>query len=143
MANEWTVGTLKKYFDASVRSLKEYFDVTRADDQRALAAALVNTQLALEKVASAMESKFASMNEFRGALSDQSKEMMTRNEAQAELGSIRQEIATEFRRINDKIEGLTKTKDEGTGKSSGFDKSWAILLGAAALVGALVALWRH
>lgn len=107
MASEWTVDTLK-----------EHWEVTRQDDQRALSTALVAT-----------EKRFDSINEFRGTLSDQQRLFIPRAEADSE-----------FRALRERLDGLTDRMNLAAGKGAGLKDGWAYLIAAVGLVGMIVSL---
>src|SRR4026207_2512875 len=91
MAIEWTVETLKAYFDAAIASLKEYFESSRLADRRAIDAAFAAQKSAIDaalaaadravlKAETSTEKRFEGVNELRGALSDQQTRLITRDE---------------------------------------------------------------
>ncbi len=118
MSEEWTVNTLKQYFE-------QRFD----DSNRATSAALAAAKEAVLKAEASSETRFQSVNEFRNTLSDQQRNLMPRSEVEILIKS-----------MNEKIE-LLKLQDVSTqGRSAGVSASWGLLLGIVALVSAIIAI---
>lgn len=98
---EWSIGPLKAYQDQATAGVKELLqaEIRRIDadikqlnilldersitQEKAVAAALSATREAITKSETATEKRFESVNEFRAALSDASKEQLTRTEYNA------------------------------------------------------------
>jgi hypothetical protein len=109
-------------------SLREYVD-RRFDDQdkavqtaltsaeKAVVAALAAAKEAVSKAETANDKRFDSVNEFRAQLADQTANLMPRTEYTVQHKAIEEKLADLINRVN--------TSD---GKSSGFDKSWAMFL---------------
>jgi hypothetical protein len=103
---QWTVDTLKEHFEA-----------LRTDDLRAL-----------EAVATDVKSKFESMNEFRGALSDAQNKNITRNEAETEFKAIRAQMMTEVKSLNDKFDVLIARLSTEEGIKQGAQSTKAFFM---------------
>jgi chloramphenicol 3-O-phosphotransferase len=113
MANEWTIQTLKEYLDA-----------LRADDRRAIDAALASADRANVKAEAANDKRFDSMNEFRGTLNDQAKLLASRVELEG---------------LEKTVQGLTDRINKSEGRGVGLNQGWGILLGVGSLVAAAFA----
>lgn len=99
----WTVDSLKSHFDdQSVDSDRRYqqrFDAQQEAlsaallaAEKAVNAALVAAEKAVIKAENASERRFDGVNEFRQALSDQSKNQITRAEAAAQFAAIAEQF---------------------------------------------------
>lgn len=95
--SEWTVDTLK-----------EHLADLRADDQRALAAALASAEKANDKAETAQRAVNKTQNEFRGTLKDQASTLMPIKEAEAKFEDLQKQITD-----------LSNSQKTSTGRTEG------------------------
>jgi hypothetical protein len=86
--------------------------------EKAVQAALTAAQSAVSKAEAATEKRFESVNEFRGALTDQGRNMPSRPEVTALVGA-----------LADRVTALKEFADRATGRDKGLGISWAVILG--------------
>lgn len=130
----WTLDTLKSYFEAvlserdravlaAFTAQKSAIDAALAAQEKAVAAALAAADRAVAKAEAAAERRFEGVNEFRGQLADQQRNLMPRAEADVE-----------FRALREKMDALTTRVDKGEGKGAGLDAGWGYLIGGVGLL---------
>lgn len=138
MAEEWTIPTLKQYFDTIMRerevrdnqrfeAQQEAVAAALASAEKAVSAAMAATEKAVSKAEAAAEKRFDGVNEFRQTLTDQAASFMTRVEADAKMGNNAKDIV-ELKGKLEKIDGQT----------GGKNQSWLILVAAFGLIFGLV-----
>ena len=149
----WTLGTLRKYLEAQLSSLR---DLATAADRRwtdlfsaqarefgaaitglkdAVTTALAAAERASNKAEAASDKRFDAGNEFRQSLDDQSRLQMPRTEAIALLGA-----------LTERINKLETAKLADVGRTGGIKDSWAMLAAVAALIvsiGAVIVMAVH
>lgn len=108
-------------------TLREYVDARFDAQERALNAALASAKEATEKADAATEKRFDSVNEFRKALDDNNRLLLTRNEYTGAHQS-----------LVDKIELNTKRVDEIIAKDSGMNQGWLIFTGIIIVIGSII-----
>lgn len=114
------------HFDARIGELEKLIAANLASEKEARMQALSSAQVATDKADKATETHFASVNEFRQTLSDQTSKFPSRIETDAKLSALEGQIAA-----------LTKIQDQTLGKSEGVSASWVV---GMAVVGFLVEL---
>lgn len=92
----------------------------------AIQAAMLAAEKAVDKAERATEKRFEGVNEFRQALSDQSKLFATR----AELSN-----------LSERLRFYESKMDAIEGRASGAARLWGILLGCVGLIGGLIAIF--
>lgn len=97
-------------------SLREYVDIRFDAQEKAVTAALTAADRAVGKAELASEKRFDSVNEFRAALSDSSRLLMPRTEAEQGMKS-----------MEEKITALVKRVDAREERAGGANQSWVIL----------------
>lgn len=110
-------------------SLREYVDVRFEAQEKAVAAALASADRAVAKAESATEKRFESVNEFRAALSDSSRLLMPRSEA---------EISNKV--LSEKIEVLTARLNAKDEQGRGMGQGWIILVAVVSMIGTIAML---
>lgn len=136
----WTVDTLRMYLLTVIEERDRRYLATlderdrrysERDDawQTAMRAALAAAERAVGKAETATEKRFDSVNEFRAALTDMTREQMPRGEAD-----------TRFAALSEKIDELKVVQDRGRGHSRGMADGWGYLVGAVGALGGIVAL---
>jgi hypothetical protein len=110
-------------------SWKEYVDVRFEHMDMAVKAAFASSEKAIDKANTASEKRFEAMNEFRGQLSDQQSTFMTRNEYMAQHQALMQ-----------KVQDVTDRMNIMSGRSSGYQGSWGVIVGAITVGAALVTI---
>jgi hypothetical protein len=117
-----SIETLAAIIDERDRQYRERWE----SQEKALAAALAAVKEAVEKAEAANGARFASVNEFRQTLSDQTATFMPRAEFDRAIGS-----------LNEKLDVLRAYKDSDAGRTMGLSSGWGALL---ALVGVGIAV---
>ena len=98
--SQWTLETLKEYFDGLRNSdEKRYLERFNASDK------------AITKAEDATERRFQGVNEFRSAMSDQARLMMPRAEAEA----LQRNTESKIQAVLDKILAIEKQRSEDLG----------------------------
>lgn len=139
----WTVETLyvhlQRQIDDQDRFLRERYEgqiraleAALAAAEKAVLARLAATENAITKADNANEKRFASVNEFRGTLTDLTATFIPRVEADAK-----------FSALTDKWDQASAKIDKSEGRGSGFTTGWAVLVGAITVGLALYAALRH
>jgi Flp pilus assembly protein TadB len=134
----WNVATLKALLDERDLRYQQRFDSSQealtaalTAAEKAVAAALAAAKEAVIKAENASEKRFESVNEFRGALTDQAGKMLTRTEADQR-----------FLAINDAILRIEKVQASAGGADSKGESTTRTALSIAAIViSVLVALF--
>lgn len=125
--------TEKQVSGWTVDTLKEYVESLRADDQKAVQAALQAAKEAVLKAEVATEKRFASVNEFRGQLADQTNTLMPR-----------QEYTVQHKALEDKITELTDRVNRTEGQSAGSQITKGNLIAgisvAVTILGAIIVI---
>ncbi len=110
-------------------------DAAFAAQKSAVEAALAAAKEAVQKAETAANSKFDSVNEFRGQLADYQRTLMPRAEVAVMMGA-----------MQEKLDALTHRMDRNDGRSGGLNAGWGYLVGAvglaAAVIGIVLALLR-
>lgn len=112
-------------FEAQQRAVTAAFIAS----EKSVVAALQAAERAVLKAEAAADKRFESVNEFRAQLTDQAATFMPRSEADIRLSAITQSID----RMLAQLAGLA-------GRSSGLNAGWGYLIGAVALIAAVVGL---
>lgn len=89
----WTIDTLKEYLESQLRSSAQLLSESISHAKETASAASKSAQLAIDKAESATAAKFASVNEFRDALSDSQERNIARSEADTRFSAIQDTIA--------------------------------------------------
>ena len=96
--------------------------------EKAVQAALVGAERAVLKAEAAAEKRFEAMNEIRGAMSDQGRMLIGREEALARMSG-----------LEEKVGALTERLDKAEGSGSGLKAGWGYLIGGVGLLLAILA----
>ena len=115
---EWTLNTL----------LAHLTYIIEANDHR-YEERFKSTQEAVSKAERSTEIHFNSVNEFRAALGDQQKFMITRKEVEAHIQS-----------LEDKIKSLHDSQKFSEGSGSGKTAFWGYIVGAFGLVSLIITI---
>lgn len=130
----WTVDILREHlervlaerdlryqqrFDAQSKAL----EAALLAAEKAVQTALIAAEKAVTKAEIATEKRLEGMNEFRGALADQAKDLVTRVELDAVVERMRE---------------LAARVDKTEGRSTGLSAGWGYLIAAAAVIIAIV-----
>lgn len=126
----WTVRTLKAHIEAVLHERDRRYTQRFTDLETATKVALATSEKAADKVATATEARFASVNEFRNTLADQAKDLITRAEVEANLAFLRQQVKELSDRVN-----------VSSGKGAGVAAGWGYLVAGIAAVGTIVAVF--
>lgn len=96
---------------------------------------------ARDRLAEDTKSKFASVNELRGALEDSQRHNLTRSEFEVYRQAAESALAQMRTTHSEQLADLKERLDKAEGRSGGFSGAWAILVavaGIAIAIGALV-----
>lgn len=84
--------------------------------------------------------KFASQNEFRGALSDQARELLPRNEYNVQHTALEDRVDINLNRINSMELLLSSLQASMAARKEGISSIGGIVLGVASVIAVLVSL---
>lgn len=113
----------KEAINSALIAAKEALTAALTASEKALTAALASSEKAITKAEESNEKRFESVNEFRGTLADQQRDLATKPE-----------VNLRFNAIEDKLNTAMTTLSEGKGKSQGANWLWGVIVGAASLV---------
>jgi hypothetical protein len=130
----WTVDTLHGHmtrvlaemdhrYQQRYEAQQEGVAAALAAQEKAVAAALQAADRAVIKAETASEKRFDSVNEFRGAMADQTATLMPRVEAEARLASMTEKLGELADRLN-----------RSEGKGSGLASAGSILVAVISVV---------
>jgi hypothetical protein len=132
--SEWTVITLKEHLEKQIDHVKELkaHDLKSitdkiADEAKYTAEQFRGVREAVTKAEEATEKRLGVLNELRAVVTDQGGTFITRDAAEAKIGSNSKDIATLQGRL-DKIEG----------RGSGLNAGWGYLVGAIGLAAIVI-----
>lgn len=143
-------------FDAQTNAL----DAALAAAKEAVATAMIAAEKATTKAETASDKRFASVNEFRQTLSDQTASFMPRGEAQSRLDGMAEKIddlkayqlsttgrasatptmETRLMEVMNEVRALRESRSADQGKSTGLNAGWGYLIGAIGLIAVVVNL---
>jgi hypothetical protein len=115
------------YFKELLREHDLRYEQRYLAQERAVNAAVIASEKALQKVEAAVEKRFDSVNEFRQTLSDQTRTFVPRMEFEV----VRDALRTELARVSTMLESLK-------GHSSGLASGWVYLISIVSLAQMLV-----
>ncbi len=98
--------------EQAVAALKQYTEALVDNNRTTITAAMDAAKEAVAKAEIANERRFASVNEFRAALTDQTATFISRPE-----------YSVQFAAVTDRISALEKVTAEGGGRDQGIDKT--------------------
>jgi hypothetical protein len=107
-------------------TLREYVDVRFEAQQKAVESALAAADRAVQKAEVASDKRFDSVNEFRNTLSDQTRTLIPRTEAEQQFKDVGEKLANLTTRLN-------AIEDRGRGASD----SWLILIAVIGVIGTI------
>jgi hypothetical protein len=141
--SEWTVETLRHYFEVLVHE-KDLRDQQRYDAQqkaleaallaqeKAVATAMAAAEKAVVKAELAVDKRIEGLNELRGIVSDISTLQMPRIEADQRFGA-----------LSSKVDELKVTVTTSAGRSSGIQAGWGYLVALVVVAGGIAGLIGH
>lgn len=118
--------SLREYVDMRFHAAERSVENRFVAQEKAVAAALDAADRAVSKAEAATERRLEGMNEFRAALSDNSRILMPRAESEARI-----------RAISDRMEELIKRIDAREGRTAGRSDVWGWIVGAIGVILAL------
>ena len=137
--SEWTIHTLRESTQQQLNDLRALLDERYATQTKALDAAfeaaekgvvtaLASAEKAVTKAETAAERRFASVNEFRSQLADQSASFITRVEFTARLDA-----------LDNQVDDLKEHTNQSQGKATGMSSLYGwMIAGAGVIVSAIV-----
>lgn len=128
--SDWTVKTLKTYFERRLEDQQKAVDAALVAAKEAVAAALAAAEKAVLKAESAADRRFEAVNEFRGTLSDQATRFPQRIEVDQQFLALSNKLAQVDTR-------LTTVESYAAGQGG----SWNKLTQVVALLAAGLAMY--
>lgn len=116
---QWTTATLKVLIDEHDKRYEQRHESSK----EAVSAALAAAKEAVIKAENASEKRFESVNEFRGALTDQAGKMLTRTEADQR-----------FLSVNEALVRVEKVQASQGGSDTKGERSTRTILSVAAII---------
>jgi hypothetical protein len=123
------VETRFNLLDQKIKEAKELFDKLLEEQDRRYEERHRSNQTALDKVAEEMNSRFASVNEFRGAMEDAQRKFMPRPEAEVRMAALESKLDQQFTQL-----------DRLQAERQGIRGGWGYAVGVLGLVIAAIAL---
>lgn len=123
----WTIETLFYHFTRIVDDLGRRIDERVLAAEKAAVLALGSSEKAIAKSEQASDKRFEAVNEFRNALSDSSRNNVTRAE-----------MESRFEALTDKIKDLGDRANRNEGNKQGLLDGWKIMV---AILGVLAVLF--
>lgn len=117
-------GPATQYDEADELALREYVDVRIDSLDRSVQTALTSAKEAVLKAEAATNERFATVNEFRGSLSDVSRVQMPRSEAEQANAA-----------LSERIDRLTTQVNDMASRSQGISSVWPVMFGIIGVVG--------
>lgn len=114
---------------------RRYEERFHAQD-RAVMAALASAERAVLKAEAAAERRFESINEFRGTLADQQRNLMPRSEVALAIEAVHEKING----IAEKINPVQRQLDALRAERDGVKGGWLLAVGAVGIVLTILAL---
>jgi hypothetical protein len=124
-----TTGTRTSFNAADGVSLRDHLQQQLVAQRDYFEMRLASIAQATELAAKTQDARFGNVNEFRGALTDLSNRMATRQELDLQLDKLRGDIVD-----------LKRSRDEASGKASQTSVIVSMLFGVSGLVVAIVGL---
>lgn len=118
-------------------SLREYVDIRFEAQKEAVNIAMAAADRAVTKAEAANERRFESVNEFRAALSDSSRLLMPRAEIEIWFSTMTKKVDE----LAIRLDKSSAKMDSGVAHGRGLSDAWGILLGAAAFIASIVAVF--
>lgn len=123
---------LREYVDMCFAAQEKAVGAALVAQKEAVSAALAAADRAVAKAETASDKRFESVNEFRAALSDSSRLLMPRTEAEQRFGA-----------LDEKIGLLTVRANAKDDRGRGMGDVWGFVIGAIGILAAIVAIvWR-
>lgn len=115
----WTVDTLHQHLIRRLDAVDRLLNQRMDDADKAIAAALMSAEKAVTKAENASEKRFEGVNEFRGALADQQKDLLRRSEYNAAHDALIGRVVIVSDRLAALELRLTSRIDQGEGAGRG------------------------
>lgn len=125
----WTVDTLRDHVNQMMSAHDRRYEQRFNAQEQAVKDALLAAKEAVIKAETATEKRFEGVNEFRGQLADQARDLMPRKESEEST-----------RVVNEKIADLNTRVGKAEAKSAGLNQAWGVLIGAVGLFGGIIAI---
>jgi len=120
------VVTLKEYLEKELASVSKYFESRLSENAKAL-----------ELQAVVLRERFASVNEFRAALTDQAGRFITRDDLQSEVAK----ICLTNAQLKEDLDTIQTKMDKAEGKAEGKASVWAVVgVGAFTILSFIVSI---
>lgn len=115
----WTIDTLREHLTQRLIDQGMALNRRMDDADKAINAALVSAEKAVTKAETASEKRFEGVNEFRGVLQDQQRDLLRRSEYNGAHEALVERINAVVERIAALELRLTSRLDTGAGQASG------------------------
>jgi hypothetical protein len=129
----WTIETIRADLLARIEGLDRLFTASSQQSKERVDLALAASKEAVSKAEIATEKRFDAVNEFRGALSDQTNRLMPRAEYEVQHRAL-------IDRIDLAAAALTRLEAGIAGKGAGIGSVGSIFIGTMVAVAALAAV---
>lgn len=142
----WTVDTVHQHLSQRLTDLDRLLSRRMDDADKAIQAALVSAEKAVTKAETASEKRFEGVNEFRGVLQDQQRDLLRRSEYTAAHEALIERLNALAERLTSLELRLTSRLDQGEGADRGAHEDRAerrldtgtVLTAASVLLGFLI-----
>ena len=140
----WTVDTLEVYLSSKIESIDKIISTRLDGVEKAVITALNSADRAVNKSEEATEKRFESVNEFRSALSDQTRSFIPRSEYSVQHKSVVDAIEAIGARVST-IETVGVTKQQGISTLGAFVVGVFIIVSTVINIGTLLVTFfvRH
>ncbi len=124
-----------------IEAVAHRIDATNEAQQNALTLALTNVEKAVHKTDEAVERRFASVNEFRQALTDQTHTFIPRSEYTVQIKALSERADV----MSQRMAGVDTQLAAAAGKSQGFGTAgglfYAVIIAASAIIGIFLSVF--
>lgn len=138
--SDWTVDTLKEYFDTLRSADQEALRTALDGSKTATDAALAAAEKATSKAEIAADKRFEAVNEFRAQLADQAATLISRAEAEARIDAIGERSELQITQLNAMVGSMGSRLDRNEGRGAGLNAGWGYLVGVMGVLLAIAAL---
>lgn len=127
--------SVRDHLEVLIRDLETRLLIEINCQKESVKQSLIFSERAIEKAEVATQSKFNSVNEFRGMVDDVVRTMMPRGE----YSSIHEALVQRMDDLVKRVDGISISINEKMASGQGFQKSWAMIAAAVSMIGMLIA----
>ncbi len=128
----WTVDTLFKWVVDTMALRAKLSDQRFTAMESMIKSEMMSAKEAVVKAENAANDRFKSLNELRGAMSDQSTRFMPRETMEALITG-----------LTSRLDLIKERQDRMEGRGSGLHQGWGYIVGAIGVAAALFSIMRH